>query len=359
MRLNCHQLFEPQFTSPEEVVTWMGAVQGQEYAMCKWAVGVRLKNGTLQQVNEALRSGELVRTHIMRPTWHLVAGKDLRWMLQLSGQKIRKIVDQWTKGCGVDIPESLYTRCNDLFGKILSGGYHLTKEELTGVFEQAGIRTDDNLMRRYLLRAEVERIICSGGDKEGKPTYALLEEHIAPAPELSYEEALVELAVRYFRSHSPATLKDFVWWSGLSVTEAKAGIAGAKLLKECWEGQEFWMTDCRLKVEKKEILHFLPSYDEYLIGYKDRQTVLKPQYFSKAFNRWGIFYPVILYNGEIVGNWNKVVKKNRLSVNTSFFGSLQPEWNIEADLLQRAESRFRNFMVSSEEPEDDIVSSGL
>lgn len=346
IRVVCHQLAEAQFEHPGEVVQWMGAMQAQEYRASKWAIGLRMKEGSREKVNNALRTGEIVRTHVMRPTWHYVAGSDLRWMLKLSGQRIRKTVDQWTKSSGVDVPESLYTKCNDLFVKWLSGGHSLTKQELTERFEQAGIEANENHVRRYLLRAEVEGIICSGEDRMEKPTYALLEEHLAPVAELSHEEALAELAVRYFRSHAPATLKDFIWWSGLSATEAKQAVAliSDQLTKESYMEQEFLLHTSCCACKQKEKLHFLPPFDEYLIGYKERQTVMDPAHFPKAFNRWGIFYPVICYNGQIVGNWERAVKRGELTVKVSFFDSDSLQ-TVSRRALQRAEDSLKAWMT--------------
>ncbi len=341
MRFRSQQLATPAFKCPRDLVAWMGAVQAQDYDMSKWAVGMRIEGGTLRMVNEALEKGEIVRTHIMRPTWHWVAGEDIRWMLKLSGARIKKCVDLWTKASGIDIPEDVYTRCNDLLGKILSGNKSLTKEEMTIEFNRAGILTEDERVRRYMLRAEVEGIICSGADRDGKPTYALIEERVAPVRELSKDEALAKLALNYFRSHSPATLKDFVWWSGLTVTEAKSAIGaiGNQLITMQFELQEFFIHEsCREAIG--DHIHFLPSYDEYLISYKDRSAVLDPQHYPKAFNRWGIFYPVLLYKGRIIGNWSRETKKGKINIDVSFF---EPADKVENGPLKAAENRYRKF----------------
>lgn len=345
LRLACHQLINPEFTGPGELVGWMGAVQGQDYARSKWAIGLRLKNATLHRVDEALRTGEIVRTHVMRPTWHWVAGKDLRWMLKLSSRRIRKSIDGWTKNSGVDIPESVYTKSNDCIATMLSGGKHLTKEEIESGLFRSGLPTADDRIRRYLLRAETEGIVCSGGDKDGKPTYTLLDELIAPETGLSQEEALGRLALHYFRSHSPATLKDFVWWSGLTVTEAKKAIAllGPDIIREQIEGDEFLIYASCPQTGHGKVLHFLPPYDEYLVGYKDRHTVMDPGHFPKAFNKWGIFYPVVLYDGRIIGNWQKTVKQGSPAIVSALF---QTEvLDIPSGLLKQAEQRLIKFLA--------------
>lgn len=343
IRLACHQLTEPDFDRPEDLVSWMGALQAQDYTMSKWAVGIRLKSGSLLQVDKALESGEIVRSHVMRPTWHWVAGEDLRWMLQLTAPRIKKTIDAWVKSGGLVIPENLYTKCNDLIGKMLTGHHSFTREEIETGLGKAGIPTENERVKCYILRAELEGIVCSGADQEGKPTYTLLDEHIPFCRNLHREEALAELAIRYFRSHSPATLKDFVWWSGLTATEAKqaTGLVSEQLIREISGSQEL-LCYAFCKVGKtKNIMHFLPPFDEYLISYKDRTAVLPQEHHPKAFNKWGSFYPVILYEGQIVGNWKKTIKKGDITFTTSFF---EPSPEMDSNLLKKAEDCYRIFL---------------
>lgn len=350
IRRICHQLACPVFGQPAELVAWMGAVQAQEYAMAKWAVGVRLKEGRCTEVDKALQEGKIVRTHIMRPTWHYVAGEDLRWMLQLSSVRIRKAVDGWVKGSGLDIPESDYSRCNDLLGRMLEGRRHLSREEIGAELRRAGMIVADDRTRRYLLRAELEGIVCSGGDKCGKPTYALLHEQVGARRVLSREEALGELADRYFRSHSPAGLADFVWWSGLTLTEARqaVGLLEGKLIKERFGGEELWVHETCREEKPGEDVCFLPPFDEYLIAYKDRTGVLAPEYFPKAFNRWGTFYPVLLCGGRIAANWSKTVRRGNLVFTVTWFGNKPAAGKRE---VERAARRFAAFHYPENLPE--------
>ncbi len=306
IRLRSQQLSRPAFDRPEEAVSWMGAVQAQHHAMSKWAVGIRLKAGGGEAVERALREGKILRTHVMRPTWHLVAAEDLRWMLKLSASRIRAANDSLARTHGLELTERFYARCNRLLEDMLRGHKSLTRQEIAQELERAGIPADAPRMTRLLMRAETEGIVCSGVDRDGTHTYALLEERVTPARELHREEALARLAEKYFRSHSPATLSDFVWWSGLPLTEARRAIGslGARLVSlrfgvrellvhESWKG-----TDNAAGHE----VHFLPPYDEYLLGYKDRSDVLASEFRARAFNAWGVFYPVVSYGGRIVGN---------------------------------------------------------
>ena len=343
IRLRSQQLVRPEFKDPKDLVSWMGAVQAQEYRMVKWALGIRLKSATLQTINEAYQRGDILRTHVMRPTWHLVAAEDIRWMLKLSSQRIIAACNSFAKGNGVDIPESTYTKANDLFQKVLEGNNHLTKQELEDEIVKAGIMPDSPKLGYLFTRAEQEGIICSGADRKEKATYALLEERAPKVKELHKEEALALLARKYFRSHSPASLSDFVWWSGLPVAEARQAIAAidGELNKEKFASQELFLHQLwDKKFRTSDVLHFMPPFDEYLISYKDRTAAMDNEHHPKAFNNFGIFYPVILYNGQIVGNWKKVKKKGGISFETSFFVECP---DLDRELLEEAGERYKAF----------------
>lgn len=307
IRLQNQQLLNPLFCQPKELVSWLGAMQAQNYSMVKWAVGMRLKSATIQTVEEALRKGEILRTHVMRPTWHLVAAEDIRWMLKLSARRIKSANDSFAKGYNLEITDELYAKSYNLLEKILCGNKSLTKQEIAEHFCCSGIlvEADNHRMTRFMVRAEQEGIVCSGEDKGGKYTYALLEERVPPVPEITKDEALARLARSYFRSHAPAVLQDFIWWSGLPVSEAKQAIylIESELTAEQWNGQTWYVHEaCRTRGKVSGRLHLLPSYDEYLLGYKDRTDVLPKEHYPKAFTNNGLFYPVILHEGQVIGN---------------------------------------------------------
>ena len=245
IRLQNQQLLNPLFCQPKELVSWLGAMQAQNYSMVKWAVGMRLKSATIQTVEEALRKGEILRTHVMRPTWHLVAAEDIRWMLKLSARRIKSANDSFAKGYNLEITDELYAKSYNLLEKILCGNKSLTKQEIAEHFCCSGILVDadNHRMTRFMVRAEQEGIVCSGEDKGGKYTYALLEERVPPVPEITKDEALARLARGYFRSHAPAVLQDFIWWSGLPVSEAKQAIylIESELTAEQWNGQTWYI----------------------------------------------------------------------------------------------------------------------
>lgn len=339
IRLYSHHLVNPVFDKPEELVNYMGAVQAQDYTMSKWALGVRLNKPSLNSVEKALQEGKILRTHILRPTWHYVSAEDIRWMLQLTGKRIKSAVEGY--GRARNLMHEDYLRANKFFEKILAGR-HLTKQEIESEFIKAGYKNIEGV-GCLISFAEAEGILCSGIDKNKKAAYALLEERIAPVKALHKEEALAKLAMKYFQSHSPASLNDFVWWSGLSITEARKGIEAVKseLIVDKFQAESLFIHESYKDYTATDgIVHLLPPFDEYLISYKNRADVLAPEYYPKAFTRYGIFYPVVLCNGQIVGNWKKTVKKSQIQIEISFF---DPKTKIDKKLIQHAEDRYRRF----------------
>ncbi len=343
IRLSAQQLASPDFDRPEDLVDWMGALQAQDYAMSKWAVGIRLKSASVRAVEDALARGEIVRTHVLRPTWHVVSARDVRWMLELTSPRIVQAVNSYSKGRGLD--EKHFSASRDALERILEGHRHFTREEIAAEFAKRGIPSEKTRMTCLMMRAEVEGVVCCGLDKGAGRTYALLEERIPPAPGLCKDEALATLATKYFRSHSPATLQDFVWWSGLSVSQARQAVASiaADLAEEKTEyGKMFVHRSCFVKPGCDGITHLLPAYDEYLISYKDRTAVLPREYYPKAFTNFGVFFPVILHKGHIVGNWNRLTK-GRTLLETSFF---RPSSGVTKKRIAEAESRYRDFIAA-------------
>lgn len=340
IRLASQQLSQPAFEKPEDLVNWMGAIQAQDYTMAKWALGIRLNNATLADVEKSLQEGKILRTHILRPTWHFIVAEDIRWMIQLSGKRIKTAFQSYGKTYGIDYNN--YTKTCSLLENVLTGR-SLTKQEIADELEKTGFKTDITQMNCLLTVAETEGIVCSGVDKNKKATYALLEERVAPVKELHKEEALARLAQKYFQSHSPASLQDFSWWSGLSITEARKAIELIKsdLFTDTFNGNEFFVHNrYKCPMKSNNILHFLPAYDEYLISYKNRTDVLDKDYYSKGFTNHGTFYPVVSYNGKIVGNWKKVKKKTETDIEISLFDN---KTKLNKKLIEQAKSVYTDF----------------
>ncbi|MDR1380913.1 MAG: winged helix DNA-binding domain-containing protein [Tannerella sp.] len=320
IRLASHHLSDTAFQTPKEIVSWMGAMQAQDYSMAKLAIGVRLPECTDRRIEDSFNRGDILRTHVMRPTWHFVTPENIRGMLLLSGGKIKSSSRSRDRDLG--ITAELYSQTNRIIRKALEGNKHLTKKELTAELEKAKIKTDTARMTHFMIHAEADAIVCSGALRGKEHTYALLDER-APAHQTpSREEALANLVQAYFQSHCPATLQDFVWWSGLSLTEAKKGMEAVRtnFFPEKINGQTYWTAASFSEIPKmKKSAFLLPAFDEYIIAYADRRAILPSENLRKAVSSNGIFRPVIVVNGQVVGTWKKSSAKTRQPILFDYF----------------------------------------
>lgn len=307
-RAHSQQLSSLTHSRVADLVRWMGAIQAQEYRMSKWAIGMRLDGGTLNQVNAAIDSGEILRSHLLRPTWHWVAAEDYRWILKLCGDRLRSSYRSWGKTVG--LTEELYAELVPQIEKILSGR-SLERVEIQTELARLGTEMDIRYVSWMLGLAETAGLVCSGADRGGKPTYALLDERVPSGSDMTLEEACAELARRYFQSHSPATIDDFVWWSGLPVTQVRKALAAIRpeCVVEVRGGVEYVFYGSGEKPKVPKCVQLLPAFDEFLISYKDRSASIASIHEPHAYNRYGTFYPVVLYHGRIVGKWRDIGAK--------------------------------------------------
>ena len=306
IRLLNQQLVAPEFTDVHDLVAYMGMLQAQEYRMMRWAVGIRMKRPSMAAFRSAYNSGRIVRTHLFRCTWQLVAAEDLRWMLKLCADRNKAAINGYTAYQGRAIDECEYDRANSLIRQALAGCRSTTKTKLVERLAELGLSDTAHAMSIFLRRAELDGIICSGELDGKESTYALIDGRIPPAEEPSREEAVAMLARKYFRSHSPATLEDFTWWTNLNVGECRAAIDALhnELTEEKYNGTTYYIhQDCRTRGCRRQTL-LLPSYDEYLLGYKSRHHVLDDEFRPRAYSNNGLFYPIIVSGGRVVGNWH-------------------------------------------------------
>ena len=320
-RLYNQHLSARHFTDAADVVRYMGAVQAQDFAAAKWALGLRLDNNTDNDIEGAFNNGTILRTHLMRPTWHFVAPGDIRWLLALSAPRVKAQCAFGYRQCSLD--DTIFKRSNKVLTKALSGGKHLTRDQLIPVFQKAGIATNELRLIHLMMRAELDGIVCSGPRTGKQFTYALLEERVPPAKTLSREEALAKLAKQYFTSHGPATLQDFAWWSGLTMTDSKAALKmiATEFISEQIGEQEYWFSSSLQdpNTAPGQAL-LLPNYDEYIISYKDRSNLVDPKANVVLDSRGNvIFNHTILLNGKIAGTWKRTVLKNSVELNITPF----------------------------------------
>jgi hypothetical protein len=320
MRLESQKITSSDFKTAGEVVGWMGAIQAQSESMSKWAIGVRMQNPTVKNIEEAFNKGDILRTHILRPTWHLVRAEDIHMMLDLSAPKILNSLKSRHKE--LELTESVILKCHKIIEKSLSDAEHLTRQELADLFNNAGISTDENRLSHILFDAELNRLVCSGPLKDKKQTYSMLSKRVPVIKKLSKDEALAELASRYFRSRFPATIEDFIWWSNISVTDARKAVDYIKsdFSLETVSGIKYYIPlTVNEDINKKISVLLLPAYDEFLISYRDRTSSLSKVNNRKAVSDNGIFYPLIVINGQVTGTWKRNIQKNSVTISLTFF----------------------------------------
>jgi hypothetical protein len=342
IRLISQRIAKSRIERVKDNVEWMGAIQAQDYEMAKWAVGVRLPTSTNRSVEAAISRGEILRTHLLRPTWHFVSAEDIYWMLALSAPGIKASIRSREKD--LELTGSVLAQSDAVIEKALQGGKHLTRAELQSALENAGIATGRNRLSHFLLRSELDGIACSGEVKAGKQTYALLEQRAPRTAPIPKEEAIAKLAKTYFMSRGPATLQDFVWWSGLSTAEAKQGLETVKadFLSETIRGSTYWFFGSSpIPSPHDGCVYFLPAYDEFILSYADRSAALQFEDLNKAVSNNGIFRPVIVVDGQVAGIWKRTIKNDKVSVETFYFR--HPDQKTTS-LIENAAEQYGQFL---------------
>ncbi|PSL50167.1 winged helix DNA-binding protein [Chitinophaga niastensis] len=337
-RLFHQQLLQTSFKQPHEVVSWFGAMQSQEYANSKWGIGVRLPGSTDADIEKAISNKSIVRTSALRGTLHLMAAEDIRWILTLIQPNVMTRMRSIERKLGMD--DHLFDKTNQLIKKALEGGQQLIRKELIALMQEKGINTEENRMNHILYRASLTGIICNGPLRGKQHTHTLLDEWLPVSKQLSREQSLSTLAQRYFTSHGPATVADFALWSGLSVTDARAGLEMVKksLVSHRINEAEYWTAPGKVNVPD-DTAFLLPAFDEYFIAYKDRSDVIDMAHANKVMTINGIFNPVMVINGQVVGTWKRTFKKDTVTIETAPFKPLKKAQQkaLEAAGLQYAQ----------------------
>ena len=337
-RLVSQRLAGEQCATPAEVVRWMGALQAQAYGQVLWAIGLRTHAATLADVERALAERHIILTWPFRGTLHAVPAADVRWMLKVSAQRTLRAAQSRREQLALD--EATIERCAALFSHAMAGAKRLTRPALMALLNDAGIATAGQRGYHILWHLAQTGLICLGPLEGTQQTFVLLEEWAPAAHDLSRDEALVELARRYFTSHGPATLHDFARWTGLTIADARSGIGGAihSLSAYTADGAEYWMgTDvARWTTPAATQVDLLPGFDEYVLGYKERADVLDPAHASKVVpGNNGIFLPTIVVGGKVVGTWSRTRRKNGLSLTVHPFAPLATPQECIAAAAQR------------------------
>ena len=337
-----HPGMETKFKTPHELVAWMGAMQSQDYAGAKWSIGLRVPGSTDASIEQALTDRRIVRTWAMRGTLHIVAAKDVRWLLKLLGARVLASVAGRHRELELD--DKTFARCDDLIAKALHNGQPLNRTALIAMLKAHHISTAGQRPAHILQHAALRGLICQTTAPRNTPIYIPIDDAIPKGMVMQHEEAVAELVKRYFSSHGPATLQDFVWWSGLKISDVRAGLNAnhSHLVEDTFEGKTFWRSNTEVKPPHAPSLHLLPGFDEYLLGYQNREMVIPAEHVRLWTAGNGMFTPLLVIDGRLAGNWKRTLSKGKVALTIQTLHSLSKAENIA---LHVAAEHFGKFLA--------------
>jgi hypothetical protein len=341
VRLRNQWIDAPARGQPAAVVKRLVAVQSQDFAGAKWALGLRLRESSEKLVEQAFNEGKILRTHVLRPTWHFVLPEDIRWLLELTGPRVLSANAGMERKAGLDA--ATFRRAEQVMAKALHGGIQMTRDELRVLLRGAGLDTEHEFRFAYvLMHAELKGLICSGPRRGKQFTYALLDERAPAGRKRSREEALAELTRRYFVSRGPATPHDLSKWSGLALTDVRHGLeaGGGGVRREMFNGKEYWSGEPVRPTRFAASAHLLSVFDEYLSSYRGHDAIA-PEKFSRQLRAFGnALTGIILIAGNVVGTWKRQMTNTHAKITLEL---LQRISHDEREEIVLAAGRYASF----------------
>jgi Winged helix DNA-binding domain len=339
-RLHSLRLSGAPLRAPEDAVGWLGAVQSQDYGPAKWSVAQRTSGTSDAALDQAFADGAILRTHVLRPTWHFVAPADIRWMLELTAPRVHALSAYQYRQLGLD--DAVRQKANALLVGALQGGAQRTRKELAALLEGAGVALGGFRLGYLLMNAELAGLVCSGALRGRQHTYALLEERAPPARRLDRDEALAALTLRYYTSHGPATVKDFGWWSSLTAADIRDGLAMAasRLEQEVVDGVTYWFAPpAPGRAATSPTVHLLQGYDEYIVGYSQSRSVLNLA--GRTLPARPVFNGVVILDGQLAGHWKRTQRRDAVAFEVALY---EPFDDARARALRAAADRQGEFL---------------
>src|SRR5258708_497702 len=337
-RMHGQHLWGTPLEGLEEVVRWLVPMQAQEYPVAKWSVAQRTRGVTNAGMDRAFADGTILRTHVLRPTWHFVLPEDIRWLLRLSAPHVKARLAYYDGKLGLE--EKLLARSNALLARAVEGR-QMTREELATRLGRAGIAASGQRLAHIFMHAELDAVICSGALKGKRHTYASLDERVPRARSLNLDEALAALTRRYFSARGPATLKDYRRWSGLTAAEGRSGLEMVKsgLEHETIDGRTYWFAASSAKARPSGVIDLVQGYDECILSYGESRDVLLGPLAANAIPRLEIgFTHAVLLDGRLIGHWRPALERKTILIETYFY---QPLSRAQAKALAADADRYR------------------
>ncbi|GHJ46885.1 hypothetical protein Cs7R123_42270 [Catellatospora sp. TT07R-123] len=307
------------------IVGGLVAVQSQDFGPAKWSLGDRDPAATDAQLDAAFAHGDFLRTHVLRPTWHFVSPDDIAWLLALTGPRVHQLIAYYYRQQGLD--DAVLSRGDDVLVQALSGGRQLTRKELVPHLAAAGLPTGTLAVTHLAMHAELEGLICSGALNGRQQTYGLVADRAPHARELDPDAALAELTLRYFTSHGPATVKDFRWWSSLTLADIRRGLdlVGDRLHSLTADGLTYWFAGAPPAAPPDgPVVHLLQGYDEYLVGYSESKFLLDLARRGGSRLDRPAANGVLLVDGQFTGHWRRTVSRQGVLFDLEVYETLTP-----------------------------------
>jgi Winged helix DNA-binding domain len=342
-RMRSLRLSGDPLESPEAVVHWLGAAQSQDYGPAKWSVGERTRGAGDAALDRLFAQGAILRTHVLRPTWHFVTPADIRWLLELTGPRVHALNAHYYRQLGLD--DDVLEKSSAAIAGALGDGACLTRKEISDALKSVGIVADAGRLGYIMMYAELNGLICSGPLNGKQHTYALLDSRAPDARVLSPDEALVELTLRYFTSHGPATIKDFRWWSSLTVASIRRGLdlVGSRLQHEVVDGVPYWFAEPPPAAPPPAPrVHLLQGYDEYIVGYSESKYLLDVSGAARSLSTTrAVFNGVIILDRQVAGHWRRSLTKDSVVIDAALYAPLD---KAQSRALQEAADRHGAFL---------------
>jgi len=334
------RLAEESFPSPAAVVEGLLGVQAENFPQAAWAVAARTRGLTEAGFRKLFDDGVILRTHVLRTTWHFVRPDDIRWLVELTAPRLRRLWRQLQRQLAVD--DAMLETSAGLIAEALRGGVHLTRQALGERLRDAGLPAEGQSLGAMMAHAEADALICSGAMQGTEHTYALLDERAPQARRLDRDEALAELVLRYFTGHGPATERDLVYWATMTATDVRAGLAQVsdRLGRVEHEGRTYWFgepppPDRPLAPRG----HLLQTLDEYHNGYQDSRYVLDEDGIVPRGRAATV--GMALVDGQMVGGMRRTVRPGGVSFDVGLFRDLAAD---EHAALSAAAERYGAFL---------------
>lgn len=333
-------LWSPRAASPGDVVAHLTAMQAQEHAYALWSIGQRMKgNTTRSAVARAFDEGRFLRTHLLRPTWHFVSPADLTWLMVLTGPRvIARLARRYQE---LELDGKMLAQANDVIAAAVAAG-PLTRHDLVAALERRGISTGGQRLPHMLMYAELSSVICSGPLRGKQHTYARFDERVPPVAGPRGEEAVAELALRYFTTRGPATLRDFGWWSGLPAATARRGLETAEPQLDSWtlDDRTYWFAG-DAPAGRRPRIDLVQCYDEVIISYTQSRHVLRtPETAFEVPRHLHGFTHVVLAEGQLLGHWRPTAAGDGVRVAVRIAGPLDAHRRAALD---EGIDRYRRF----------------